>query len=59
MLDGQVSTLKNPYLVIEKVENSVTTTGSFDMIGIVKKKILFKSRPKPKAFSAKPADIEN
>jgi len=50
VLDGQVSTLKNPYLVIEKAESD--STSSFDMIGIVKKKILFKTRPKPKAFSA-------
>jgi hypothetical protein len=56
LLEGSTIKLKNPYLVTEKSgSNSTqatmsvsTETSSLMMRGIVRKKIVFKTRPKPK-----------
>ena len=58
-LEGQIVTLKQPYLIIGKEKQMTSPTASaqesssinnndFDMVGLVYKKIHFKTRPKPK-----------
>lgn len=64
LLEGNVVKLKLPFLVIEKkkrtrsssnleqessgIGSSVTEQPSLDIVGVVRKKIIFKTRPKPK-----------
>jgi hypothetical protein len=54
-LEGQVVTLKQPYLIIQKEREKVNKLEStdYDMVGIVYKKIHFKTRPKPKPIYPK------
>ena len=65
LLEGNVVKLKLPFLVIEKkkrtrssfdlegVDSDLTQSPSLDIIGIVRKKIIFKTRPKPKCNVAR------
>ena len=46
-LDGEVVSLKQPLLVIEKKNGP--NDEHMEIMGIVKKKVLFKTRPKPRA----------
>jgi hypothetical protein len=46
-LDGEVVSLKQPLLVIEKKNGP--NNEHMEILGIVKKKVLFKTRPKPRA----------
>lgn len=64
LLEGNVVKLKLPFLVIEKrkrtrslsnleressgIDSNVTELPSLDIVGVVRKKIIFKTRPKPK-----------
>ena len=58
LLEGSIEPLKKPYLIIENsnINNNTGTINNtdkesdqieYDMIGLIKKKILFKTRPKP------------
>lgn len=53
-LEGSVIALKQPFLVIEKSAsllnegtNNDNKKSSIDILGIAKRKIIFKTRPKP------------
>ena len=60
LIEGEVITLKKPFLVTEKscATSSVSNGGSaseaatqtLKINGIIKKKIIFKTRPKPKSI---------
>jgi hypothetical protein len=51
-LDGDIIKLKNPFMILEKVkkasDDNTGESGSMSIQGIVKNKIIFKSRPQPK-----------
>jgi len=46
VLEGEAVTLKQPFLVIEKVGSG---SQRLDVVGIARRKLLFKTRPKPKS----------
>ena len=46
-LEGNIITLKMPFLVVEKVEGESAAPAPLSIEGVVKKKIIFKTRPKP------------
>lgn len=64
LLEGNIVKLKLPFLVIEKrkrtrnssnseqessgADSDLTDSPSLDIIGVVRKKIIFRTRPKPK-----------
>ena len=50
LLEGHIVTLKQPYLIIQKEKDNKPDCNStdYDMVGLVYKKIHFKTRPKPK-----------
>jgi Ctf8 len=69
LLEGNIVKLKLPFLVIEKrkrtrsssnseqeisgTDSDLTDSPSLDIIGVVRKKIIFKTRPKPKCNVAR------
>ena len=46
-LEGNIITLKMPFLVVEKVPSADEVSSPMSIEGVVKKKIIFKTRPKP------------
>jgi hypothetical protein len=54
ILEGSIISLKNPLLVTEKCPSTdANLEQHLAMRGLVKKKIVFKTRPKPKAIVPK------
>lgn len=54
ILDGQVINLKNPFLMVgSSDQESTSNSASLNMLGLVRKKIIFKTRPKPRSGQAK------
>ena len=54
-LEGSVVSLKSPFLVLDEDDQPVSTTNvtaekELAIRGIVKKKVIFKTRPKPIGF---------
>jgi chromosome transmission fidelity protein 8 len=56
LLEGNVVKLKLPFLVVEKkknkrnineISNDKSTESSLEILGVIRKKIIFKTRPKP------------
>ena len=56
LIEGEVITLKRPFLVTEKISQMAAsdtiseTTNALKINGVVRKKIIFKTRPKPKSI---------
>jgi hypothetical protein len=56
LLEGSVAKLKLPFLAVEKkknkrnfneISNNLSTESSLEILGVIRKKIIFKTRPKP------------
>jgi hypothetical protein len=56
LLEGNVVKLKLPFLAVEKkknkrniseISNNISTESSLEILGVITKKIIFKTRPKP------------
>ena len=56
LLEGNVVKLKLPFLAVEKkknkrniseISNNISTESSLEILGVIRKKIIFKTRPKP------------
>lgn len=56
LLEGNVVKLKLPFLAVEKIKNkrsineisnNLSTESSLEILGVIRKKIIFKTRPKP------------
>ena len=53
ILEGEVVSLKQSFLVIEKSLNGVSNIQSNSVAGVIRKKIVFSSRPKTKKIVGK------
>ena len=53
ILEGNVITLKSPYIVIEKkkINDNENDNSTIDLEGYAYKKIIFSSRPRPQSKS--------
>ena len=51
MLEGEVVKLANPFLITSKRDPDNAQDPDLSVIGLIYKKIIFKTRPKPKGIS--------